>query len=151
MDESMPVARTSYNKSVLDAERSAQRFTASGGTGVVLRFGGLYGPDALLVEMLNMMRKGMSPVPGDPGAFLSSLSQDDAAAAVVAALGVPARTYNIVEDDPMRRGDCTRSFGPPEAPSSEGVSSPSPPIRGGRALAGRRGGGRPARSISRPS
>ncbi len=109
-DFTVALLATSYNKSVLDAERSAQRFTASGGTGVVLRFGGLYGPDALLAEMLNMMRKGISPVPGDPSAFLSSLSQDDAATAVVAALGVPAGTYNIVEDEPMRRGDWTRSL-----------------------------------------
>jgi len=121
IDESMPVAPTSYNKSVLDAERSAQRFTESGGTGVVLRFGGLYGPDALLAEMLNMMRKGMSPVPGDPGAFLSSLSQDDAATAVVAALGVPAGTYNVVEDEPMRRGDWTRSLA-----TAAGIPVPRP-------------------------
>jgi nucleoside-diphosphate-sugar epimerase len=117
----MPVAPTSYNKSVLDAERSAQRFTASGGTGVVLRFGGLYGPDALLAEMLNLMRKGMSPVPGDPGAFLSSLSQDDAATAVVAALGVPGGTYNVVEDEPMRRGDWTRSLA-----AAAGIRVPRP-------------------------
>ena len=121
IDESMPVAPTSYNKSVLDAERSAQRFTESGGTGVVLRFGGLYGPDALLAEMLNMMRRGMSPVPGDPGAFLSSLSQDDAATAVVAALGVPAGTYNVVEDEPMRRGDWTRALA-----EAAGIPEPKP-------------------------
>ncbi len=121
IDESMPVAPTSYNKSVLDAERSAERFTESGGTGVVLRFGGLYGPDALLAEMLNMMRRGMSPVPGDPGAFLSSLSQDDAATAVVAALGVPAGTYNVVEDEPMRRGDWTRSLA-----TAAGIPAPRP-------------------------
>lgn len=121
IDESMPVAPTSYNKSVLDAERSAQRFAESGGTGVVLRFGGLYGPDALLSEMLNMMRKGMSPVPGDPGAFLSSLSQDDAATAVVAALRVPAGTYNVVEDEPMRRGDWTRSLA-----TAAGIPVPRP-------------------------
>ncbi len=121
IDESMPVAPTSYNKSVLDAERSAERFTESGGTGVVLRFGGLYGPDALLAEMLNMMRRGMSPVPGDPGAFLSSLSQDDAGTAVVAALGVPAGTYNVVEDEPMRRGDWTRSLA-----TAAGIPAPRP-------------------------
>ena len=121
IDESMPVAPTSYNKSVLDAERSAQRFTESGRTGVVLRFGGLYGPDAMLAEMLAMMRKGMSPVPGDPGAYLSSLSQDDAATAVVAALGVPAGTYNIVEDEPMRREDWTRSLA-----TAAGIPVPKP-------------------------
>jgi len=121
IDESIPVAPTSYNKSVLDAEHSAERFTASGGAGVVLRFGGLYGPDAMLVEMLNMMRKGISPLPGDPRAFLSSLAQDDGATAVVAALGVPAGTYNIVEDEPMRRGDWTRTLA-----SAAGIPVPKP-------------------------
>ena len=36
----VPAAPVSYNRSALDAERSANRFTESGGTGVVLRFGG---------------------------------------------------------------------------------------------------------------
>jgi len=121
IDESMPVAPSSYNKSVLDAEHSAQRFTASGGAGVVLRFGGLYGPDALLAEMLDVMRKGIAPVPGDPSAFLSSLAQHDAATAVVASLGVPAGTYNIVEDEPMRRGDWTRTLA-----SAAGIPVPKP-------------------------
>jgi nucleoside-diphosphate-sugar epimerase len=121
IDESMPLAPTSYNRSVLGAERSAQRFTASGGAGVALRFGGLYGPDAMLAEMLNMMRKGISPLPGDPRAFLSSLSQDDAATAVVAALGVPAGPYNIVEDEPMRRGDWVRTLA-----SAAGIRVPKP-------------------------
>jgi nucleoside-diphosphate-sugar epimerase len=121
IDESMPVAPTSYNRSVLDAERSAQRFTASGGAGVVLRFGGLYGPDAMLAEMLDMMRKGMSPLPGDPAAFLSSLAQHDAATAVVAALRVPVGTYNVVEDEPMRRGDWVRTLA-----SAAGIRVPKP-------------------------
>ena len=44
IDESMPVAPTTYNRSVLDAERSAQRFTARGGAGVVLRLVASTGP-----------------------------------------------------------------------------------------------------------
>ena len=110
IDESMPVAPASYNRSALDAERSANRFTEEGGIGVVLRFAALYGPDATLLEMLGMMRKGISPLPGDPNAFFSSLAQVDAATAVVAALGVAAGTYNIVDDEPMRRGEWTRSL-----------------------------------------
>jgi len=121
IDESMPVAPTSYNRSVLDAEHSAERFSESGGAGVVLRFGGLYGPDALLSEMLDMMRRGLSPVPGDPDAFLSSLSQDDTATAVVAALRVPSGRYNIVEDEPMRRGDWTRTLA-----TAAGIPVPRP-------------------------
>ena len=105
IDESMPVAPASYNRSALDAERSAHEFTRQGGAGVVLRFGALYGADSLFREMLDMLRKGWSPLVGDPRAYFSSLAQDDAALAVVAALDVPAGTYNIVEDEPMRRGE----------------------------------------------
>jgi nucleoside-diphosphate-sugar epimerase len=121
IDESMPVAPTSYNRSTLDAERSVQRFTESGGTGVVLRFGALYGPDATLADMLGMMRKGISPVPGDANAFFSSLAQDDAATAVVAALRVPSGTYNVVDDEPMRRGDWLRALA-----SAAGIAVPKP-------------------------
>jgi len=110
IDESTPVMPASYNRTVVDAERSAERFTREGGTGVVLRFAALYGPDPMLLEMLDVMRKGWSPLPGDPSAFFTSLAQDDAASAVVAALGVPAGTYNVAEDEPMRRGEWVRSL-----------------------------------------
>jgi nucleoside-diphosphate-sugar epimerase len=110
IDETIPIAPASYNRTIVDAERSAQRFTDGGGTGIVLRFGGLYGPDQLLLEMLGMIRRGWSPLPGEPNAYFSSLAQDDAATAVLAALHVPAGTYNVIEDDPMRRGDWARSL-----------------------------------------
>ena len=110
IDESMPVAPASYNESAVDAERSAERFAAQGGAGVVLRFGALYGPDGTMREMLDVLRKGWSPLPGDPRAFFSSLAQDDAATAVVAALDVPSGVYNIVEDDPLRRGEWAASL-----------------------------------------
>jgi nucleoside-diphosphate-sugar epimerase len=121
IDESMPVAPVRYNRSILDAERSANRFTEAGGTGVVLRFGGLYGPDALLNEMLDLIRKGWSPLPGDPNAYVSSLFQGDAASAVVAALDVAAGTYNVVDDEPMRRGEWAASLA-----SAAGLPVPKP-------------------------
>ena len=110
IDESVPVAPARYNRTTLDAERSANLFTSTGGIGVVLRFAALYGPDALLLEMLDVMRKGWSPLPGSPDAYFSSLAQDDAATAVVAALGVPAGMYNVADDAPMRRGEWVRSL-----------------------------------------
>jgi nucleoside-diphosphate-sugar epimerase len=110
IEESMPVAPASYNRSALDAERSANRFSESGGTGVILRFGALYGPDVTLAAMLDVMRKGWSPIPGDPNAYFSSLAQEDAASAVVAALEVPAGTYNIVDDEPLRRAEWAQSL-----------------------------------------
>jgi 2-alkyl-3-oxoalkanoate reductase len=110
IDESMPVAPATYNESAVDAERSAAQFAEVGGAGVVLRFGAMYGPDRTLREMLDMIRKGWSPLPGDARAFYSSLAQEDAATAAVAALAVPSGIYNIVEDDPMRRGEWAASL-----------------------------------------
>jgi len=121
IDESVPIAPTSYNTTILDAERAANKFTEGGGIGVVLRFANLYGPDALLAEMLHMMRRGWSPLPGDPDAYVSSVAQDDAATAVVAALGVSAGTYNVVEDEPVRRGEWVRSLA-----QAAGIPTPKP-------------------------
>lgn len=105
IDETWTVAPASYNRTILDAERSAQRFTDAGGAGVVLRFAALYGPDHMLREMLDVMRKGWSPIPGNPRAYFTSVSQEDAASAVVAALDVPAGIYNVAEVEPMRRSE----------------------------------------------
>lgn len=104
IDERTPLAPVRYNRTVSDAEHSAERFTTAGGTGVVLRFAGFYGPDAFTThDMGNMVRRGWSPIPGSPSAFVSSISHDDAATAVVAALGVPAGAYNVTDDEPLRR------------------------------------------------
>ena len=121
IDESSLVAPASYNRTTLDAERSAERFTADGGTGVVLRFAALYGPDALMREMLNVMRKGWSPLPGDPSAYFTSVAHSDAGSAVVASLTVPAGTYNVAEDEPMRRGEWVRSLA-----AAAGIAAPKP-------------------------
>jgi nucleoside-diphosphate-sugar epimerase len=110
IDESVPVEPAAYNESTVDAERSALRFAEQGSVGVALRFGALYGPDATMQSMLDMIRKGWAPLPGDPRAFFSSLAQADAATAVVAALEVPSGVYNVVEDDPMRRGEWAASL-----------------------------------------
>ena len=110
IDESSPVAPARYNRTTLDAERAAEHFTADGGTGVVLRFAALYGPDAMMREILGVMRRGWSPLPGDPSAFYTSVAQSDAASAVVAALAIPPGVYNVAEDEPMRRGEWARSL-----------------------------------------
>ena len=121
IDESMAVSPAGHAESVLDAERSASRFTGGGGTGVILRFAALYGPDSTLAEMIRVLRKGWSPLPGDPRAYFSSLAQDDAAAAVVAALSAPAGTYNIGDDAPLRRGEWAGSLA-----SALGLPRPKP-------------------------
>ncbi len=102
--EASPLAPVRYNRTVLDAERSAERFAKSGGRGIVLRFAGFYGPDSTqLGDMLQNVRRGMLPLPGDPGAYFTFVSHDDAAGAVLAALSLESGTYNVAEDEPVTR------------------------------------------------
>jgi nucleoside-diphosphate-sugar epimerase len=104
VDETAPVRPTRYNRSVGDAERSAAWFTERGGTGVVLRFAAFYGPDAgQVLGLIASVRKGRALLPGRPEGFLSSVSHDDAAAAALAALGAPAGSYNVGDDEPVTR------------------------------------------------
>src|SRR5262245_63667719 len=46
IDERTPIAPVRYNRTVADAERSAERFSGTGRSGIVLRFGTFYGPDS---------------------------------------------------------------------------------------------------------
>ncbi|MBV9879224.1 MAG: NAD(P)-dependent oxidoreductase [Gemmatirosa sp.] len=125
IDETQPVRPARYNRSTVDAERSAARFAARaarGGAGIVLRFAMFYGPDsALLDDMLPMVRRGWSPMPGRPEAFVSSVSHDDAAAAVVASLDLATGTYNVCDDEPVRRGEWAASLA-----AALGVPAPRP-------------------------
>ena len=103
IDEDAPVRPARYNRTVLDAEESVRRFNAGGGTGVALRFAAFYGPDAFqLGEMVRFVRHGWAPLFGPAGSYFSSVSHDDAAAAVVAALAIPAGIYNVADDQPLR-------------------------------------------------
>lgn len=104
IDETWPRLPVRYNRSVLDAERAAEDFIAKGGTGIVLRFAGFYAADAFqLRDMVGVIRKGWAPLPGSPSAFFSSIHHDDAASAVLAALRARAGTYNVSDDEPLRR------------------------------------------------
>jgi nucleoside-diphosphate-sugar epimerase len=86
------------------SEANTGRFTRSGGAGVVLRFGFLYGPgDGMTLKLIEGVRRGWFALFGQPDGFCSWSEHGDTARAVVAALGVPAGVYNVVEDEPMRR------------------------------------------------
>jgi nucleoside-diphosphate-sugar epimerase len=70
----------------------------------VLRFAFFYGPDSgFTLDTIKYVRKGWAPVLGGPNRFISSVSHDDAAFAVIASLGVGAGVYNVVDDEPLRR------------------------------------------------
>jgi nucleoside-diphosphate-sugar epimerase len=111
IDENVRLEPSPYARTVLDAEREAGRFTDSGGMGVVLRFGLFYGPDGTHAEStFKAARRGFAAVIGPPDAFLSSITTDDAASAVLAALGAPAGTYNVVDDEPLMRKDFVQAL-----------------------------------------
>jgi nucleoside-diphosphate-sugar epimerase len=123
IDETVPIAPVGYNRSVADAERSAERFNGGDRSGVVLRFAPFYGPDAWQTrQMVDTVRRGFATIPGAADSFISSVSHDDAATAVVAALDLRAGAYNVADDEPLRRRDYFDSLatalgvGPPRIP-----------------------------------
>ena len=72
--------------------------------GIVLRYGGFYGPGTSLGdggEQVEMLRRRRFPVGGSGAGVWSLVHIDDAAAATVAAIehGAPG-IYNVVDDDP---------------------------------------------------
>jgi 2-alkyl-3-oxoalkanoate reductase len=105
IDESAPTRPVRYNRSVLDAERSARRVGEAGVDAVTLRFATMYGPDSRFFhDAVKMLRNGMAPLPGPTDAYVSSISHDDAASAVVAAITIPAGVYTVSDDEPLPRG-----------------------------------------------
>jgi nucleoside-diphosphate-sugar epimerase len=72
--------------------------------GIVLRYGGFYGPGTGLArggDMLEAVAKGRFPIVGDGGGVWSLIHIEDAAAATVAAIerGRPG-VYNVADDEP---------------------------------------------------
>ncbi|MBO3749780.1 NAD(P)-dependent oxidoreductase [Streptosporangiaceae bacterium NEAU-GS5] len=74
--------------------------------GLVLRYGGFYGPGTSLsadpgAEMVVPLRKRQFPLIGDGGGVWSFVQIEDAATATLAAVeGGPAGIYHVVDDDP---------------------------------------------------
>ena len=70
----------------------------------MLRFAYFYGPDAAqVIDAIRFARHGWALLPGAPQSYCSSVSHDDAAGAVVAALGARAGAYNVSDDEPLTR------------------------------------------------
>jgi nucleoside-diphosphate-sugar epimerase len=93
-------------RETLAAIRHLERavMTATPVEGVVLRYGGFYGPGNAVGadgELLAMIRRRRLPIIGGGTGIWSFVHIDDAAsAAVIAAEGGPQGIYNIVDDEP---------------------------------------------------
>jgi nucleoside-diphosphate-sugar epimerase len=104
LDEDAPVAGGGVTTTALTAERNARELFD--GDSVVLRFGLFIGPDSGSAKAaLAAARSGASIAPGPPAAYRPTVWLDDAAAAIAAALRVPAATYNVCDNDPATNGE----------------------------------------------
>ena len=101
IDETTPLLDGVTAVALRAAEGEAARFP---GRAVVLRFGQFYAPEAThTVAMVGAARRGLSMNVGGHDGYAPSISADDAARAVVAAIDAPAGTYNVVDDVPLTR------------------------------------------------
>ncbi len=100
-------------RSVLDAIKYLEREVsgARGIEGVVLRYGGFYGPDTSISAspvgaQVEMIKKRRFPVVGNGAGIMSLIHVADAASATVAAIerGAPG-IYNVVDDEPATVAD----------------------------------------------
>ncbi len=99
-----PLASTDFTGAIATAEENVARFRAAGGRGVVLRFGRFYAPDSDQARAtFEAARRGVVLDVGGPAGYSPMIDADDAAAAVVAALGAPSGTYDIVDSIPLTR------------------------------------------------
>jgi nucleoside-diphosphate-sugar epimerase len=79
--------------------------------GIVLRFGGFYGPGAGLEEMIRLLRRRALPLPRRPvSRGVPWIHINDAALAIIAAIphAHSGQTYNITDDEPAPAAELVR-------------------------------------------
>jgi len=104
IDEDTPLdVPKKIGASMVEAEAQARRFTEGGGVGVVLRFGGFYGPDAMQThDFVRMARNHVAPMGGSKDGYMPMIHLDDTGTAVVAAVDAPAGVYNVTDETTTR-------------------------------------------------
>jgi len=103
IDESSPIDPVANLRSATVAESNAARVTAAGAIGVVLRFAAFYGPDSDTTLGMIRLAKRRIAIGAGPNEYVSSITTDDAASAVMASLSVAAGLYNVGDDEPVTR------------------------------------------------
>jgi nucleoside-diphosphate-sugar epimerase len=123
VDDTPPRAARQTVAAIRHVEESVTR--ADGIEGIVLRYGGFYGPGTSIAldpdgEQVQMIRKGRLPIVGDGGGVWSLVHVEDAALATVAAAerGAPG-VYNVVDDEPVSMAELL-----PELARTVGARSP---------------------------
>jgi nucleoside-diphosphate-sugar epimerase len=107
-DNPLDPAPPAKMRGVVEAIRHAEQAVlgASWTEGIVLRYGGFYGPGTSIApgaEQVEMVRRGKFPVVGDGGGVWSFIHIADAAEATLAALERGRHgIYNVTDDEPAR-------------------------------------------------
>jgi UDP-glucose 4-epimerase len=92
---------------------------------VVLRFGLYMGPDSGSTQAaVEAARRGVSKALGPPGAYRPTIWLDDAAAAIAAALEVPAGTNNVADAEPATNAEIDAALA--AAVGVEALRAPAP-------------------------
>jgi nucleoside-diphosphate-sugar epimerase len=92
------------NRTVVDAETAAASVAQSGASFVVLRFAMFMAPESAHMSMaMAAAKRGVFGLVGNLDSFISFVHADDAASAVVHALGISSGVYNVAEADPCVR------------------------------------------------
>ena len=105
--ETTPVQPAVAARSTLAAEVEVTRFAGNARRGISLRMGSLYGPEPTTGQFLRFARWGIAAYPGPHDAYLPQIWVEDAASALIAAVTqpVPSGVYDIVDDEPLTRGE----------------------------------------------
>ena len=104
VDEQYERDFNSATNSVAVAEAAAAGFSDAGGVGIVLRLAMFMAPDsAHTLASFAAAQRGQFALLGDLAGYISFVHMNDAASAVIAALEIPAGTYNVAEPNPVRR------------------------------------------------
>ena len=98
-------ARASWTRDLLPLQGERLALSSDGVTGVVLRYGQLYGPGTYFSgggDFARQARQRMLPIVGRGDGVFSFLHVDDAASAAVCALKSGKSIYNIVDGEPVQ-------------------------------------------------
>ena len=108
--EDFPLAPAKATASSLIAADQAMGFADEYRFAVVLRFAAVYGDDPITRWQLARAAQGKAVVLGEPDGYISPLSVQDAAGAVLAAMSAPSGIYNVA-GLPVRRSEWAEALG----------------------------------------
>lgn len=104
LDEDSPVdeANSAPLRDAITGEANASLVADAGGSGVVLRFAGMYAADSpQTVAMAALLHRRRLRLIGPSRNFVSSIHLDDAASATIAAMKAPTGVYNVADGEPL--------------------------------------------------